>query len=286
MISARRLSRPTPSRISGFSRIGHSLEEIRLDKIRYKCTLSLAVSNAMHDKNLPPIRQQIVAQLQESLERFSRARRGVATPVSTGCTELDRHLPQGGLTRGTLVEWLSPGAGSGAGSLALSAAREACRDGGPLVVIDRTKSFYPLAAVQAGMELARLIVVRPESAADEQWALDQSLRSPGVAAVLCWLEKCPARVGRRLQLAAEAGGNLGLMIRPATTRGDPCWAEVRFLVTPLVSAAERQLRVELLRLRGNAGGRTFDLELNDETGTVCLAPAVAAATVVRHAAGG
>jgi protein ImuA len=252
----------------------------------------------MNDKNLPPIRQQIVAQLQESLERFSRARRGVTEAVSTGCIELDRCLPRGGLCRGTLVEWLSPGAGSGAGSLALAAAREACREGGPLVVIDRTKSFYPLAAVQAGLELARLIVVRPANAADEQWALDQSLRSPGVAAVLCWMEKCPTRVGRRLQLAAEAAGNLGLVIRPATARGDPSWAEVRFLVTPLATpvtplatpfievAAGRRLRVELLRLRGNAGGQTLDLELNDETGTMRLAPAVATATVVRHAARG
>ena len=84
----------------------------------------------MNDKNLPPIRQQIVAQLQENLERFSRVRRGAAGTVSTGCAELDRCLPRGGLGRGTLVEWLSPRAGSGAESLALTAAREACREGG------------------------------------------------------------------------------------------------------------------------------------------------------------
>jgi hypothetical protein len=240
----------------------------------------------MHDKNLSPPRRQIVAQLQESLERFSRARRGGADPVSTGCAEMDRSLPRGGLSRGTLVEWLSPGAGSGAGSLALAVAREACRDGGPVVVIDRTKSFYPPAAARAGIDLARLIVVRPENAADEQWALDQSLRSPGVAAVWCRLEKCPPRLGRRLQLAAESGGNLGLLNRPAVARGDPSWAEVRFLVTPLVATAGRRLRVELLRLRGNAGGRTWDLELDDETGIVRLAPAVAAPAVVRHTARG
>ncbi|HVU87512.1 MAG TPA: hypothetical protein VHD36_09330 [Pirellulales bacterium] len=240
----------------------------------------------MKDKNLSPPRRQIVAQLQESLERFSRARRGTGASVSTGCAEMDRSLPRGGLSRGALVEWLSPGVGSGAGSLALSAAREACRDGGPVVVIDRTKSFYPPAAARAGLDLARLIVVRPENAADEQWALDQSLRSPGVAAVWCRLEKCPPRLGRRLQLAAEAGGNLGLLIRPAAARGDPSWAEARFLVTPLVATAGRRLRVELLRLRGNAGGRTWDLELDDETGIVRLAPAVAATAVVRHAARG
>src|SRR5580698_5983383 len=56
--------------------------------------------------------------------------------VTTGCAALDRLLPGAGLRRGTLVEWLAPGAGSGATTLALIAAREACRQGGVLAVLD------------------------------------------------------------------------------------------------------------------------------------------------------
>ena len=233
----------------------------------------------MKDKNLTPNQRQIVAQLQEQLERFSHTRRHDAAAVSTGCQELDRRLPRGGLCRGTLVEWFSPGSGSGAGSLALAAAREACRVDGALVVIDRAASFYPPAAAQAGVNLARLIVVRPENAADESWALDQALRCSAVAAVLCWIERLPSRVWRRMQLAAEATANLGLFVRPANARGDPSWADVRFLVTPLALQEGRRLRVELLRLRGNAGGQTLDLELDDETGVMRLAPPVAAPAV-------
>jgi len=240
----------------------------------------------MKDKNLPSSNRQVVAQLQERLEQFSQARRGGTQTVSTGCQELDRLLARGGLCRGTLVEWLASGPGSGAGSLALSAAREACREGGPLVVIDRAACFYPPAAVQAGVQLDRLIVVRPDSAADEIWALDQALRSSAVAAVLCWIERREPHMWRRMQLAAEAAGNLGLFVRPATARGDPSWAAVRFFVTPLRSAVGRRLRIELLRLRGNPGGQTLDLELDDETGAVRLAPPVAASTLVRRAAGG
>ncbi len=50
--------------------------------------------------------------------------------VTTGCPALDRLLPGAGLRRGTLVEWLAAGAGSGAATLAWIAAREACRAGG------------------------------------------------------------------------------------------------------------------------------------------------------------
>jgi protein ImuA len=246
----------------------------------------------MKDKNSPLPNRQIVAQLQERLEQFSPPRRGSTQTVSSGCQELDRLLAHeglrhGGLCRGTLVEWLGVSPGSGAGSLALAAAREACREGGPLVVIDRAACFYPPAAAQAGVELDRLIVVRPDNGADEVWALDQALRSSAVAAVLCWIERREPRMWRRMQLAAEAAGNLGLFVRPATARGDPSWAAVRFFVTPLPSSAVgRRLRIELLRLRGNPGGQTLDLELDDETGAVRLAPAVAAATLVRRAAGG
>ncbi|HEY1602881.1 MAG TPA: hypothetical protein VGG64_24970 [Pirellulales bacterium] len=240
----------------------------------------------MKDKHLPSHKQQVLAQLQQQLERFSLDRRGGEVVVSTGCQELDQTLPQKGLCRGTLVEWLAPGPGSGAGSLALAAAREACRHGGPLVVIDRAACFYPLAAVQSGVALDRLIVVRPENSADEIWALDQSLRSPGVAAVLCWNERLAPRVGRRMQLAAEAAQNIGLFVRPVTVRGDPCWADVRFLVTPLPSAGQRRLRVELLSLRGNSGRQTLDLELDDETGVVRLASTVAATALARRAARG
>ena len=133
----------------------------------------------MQNQNLLAPSRQIVAQLQERLDQLVQARRGAAQTVSTGCPELDRGLPQQGLCRGTLVEWLSAGPGGGAGSLALSAAREACRDGGPLVVIDRAGCFYPPTAAQAGVPLERLIVVRPDSAADEVWALDQALRLAG-----------------------------------------------------------------------------------------------------------
>jgi protein ImuA len=239
----------------------------------------------MMAKNFPTRRLELVAELQERLKCFAQARRGAAQTVSTGCPELDARLPEGGLARGTLVEWLAPGPGSGGGSLALSAARKACRDGGALVVVDRRGQFYPPAAA-AGMNLEHIIVVRPATAADESWALDQSLRSPGVAAVLCWIERMPSRAWRRMQLAAEAAGNLGLFIRPATVRGDPSWADVRFLVEPLSASAGRQLRVELLRLRGSSGGQPLHLELDDETGAVRLAPPVAAAALARHAARG
>ena len=116
--------------------------------------------------------------------------------------------------------------GGGATLLAVLAAREAARDGGVIVVIDRDQQFYPPAAAAWGIPLARTILLRPTNSRDADWALDQTLRTPGVAAVLDWPRKLDPRAQRRLQLAAETCGVVGLLVRNAAAAQEPSWAQV------------------------------------------------------------
>lgn len=195
------------------------------------------------------------------------------THISSGSRTLDRLLPSGGLSRGTLVEWLAGASGSGTATLALLAAREASREAGAVVVLDRRQWFYPPAAVSLGVELEKLLVIRPRSKADEAWALDQSLRCSGVAAVLAWPEELDDHTFRRLQLAAETSGVLGLFVRPQSARAEPSWAELRLEVSPLPTQQQwggifrRRLRVELLRCRGGQAGGSVEIEI-EEGGSV------------------
>jgi protein ImuA len=253
------------------------------------------------------------------------------TVVSSGCPELDRILPQNGFRPGTLVEWLGHGAGDGTATLAFRAAACALRaaagassDGRAVVVLDPSGEFYPPAAIAQGIEPARLIVIHPGNQADHTWALDQVLRCPAVAAAVAWPErihhaetksvgcgfsppssagglkptlqlssKLDGRTFRRLQLAVEQGGGLGLLIRPATVRGEPSWADVRLFVEPLEAIKgtvpttmdtwcprngpegaahkwglspllRRRLRMVLLRCRGGRGEQTVEVEIDDE----------------------
>src|SRR5687767_9104875 len=106
--------------------------------------------------------------LAEQIRKCETAQRPKALgAVSTGYDLLDRALPDGGFHRGTLVEWLTDSGGSGATTLALAAARQACSEAGTLVVIDRRRTFYPLAAVACGIDLSRLLFVRPQNDRDE-----------------------------------------------------------------------------------------------------------------------
>jgi protein ImuA len=197
--------------------------------------------------------------------------------VSSGTPALDGILPGGGFRRGSLVEWLAEGSGSGAGTLALLAAAQAARQGGAVVVVDFQQAFYPPAAVALGIELAQLIVVRPENEPDHRWALDQVLRSRGVAALWCRPATEEDHTWRRWQLAAETSGVLGLFVRPASARHEPSWAELRLSIEPIpcaywhaplhaepqrqMAARSRRLRVEVLRLRGGRAGPAIELEI-------------------------
>jgi protein ImuA len=232
--------------------------------------------------------QRLVETLRRRIARLEVGRpAGERTSIPSGIESLDRLLPEGGFRRGTLIEWLGPDEGDAAAVPALIAAREACADGGVLVVVDRSGEFYPPAAARWGIAPRQLIVAQPTGEADTNWAMDQILRCQAVAAMLAWPRRLEGRNFRRLQLAAEQGGGLGLLIRPETARQEPSWADVRMAVEPLPLGVRnrRRLRIHLLRCRGDGVGKSVDVEIDDETRTVHLDSELAGRAARRRAAG-
>jgi len=230
--------------------------------------------------------ERLAGQLQK-LERSSHPVRDSSGTVSSGLEILDRLLPDASFRAGTLIEWVAE-KGS-ADQLALLAARSALGEDRVLIVIDDEESLYPPAAAALGIDLQRLILVRPGKVArrgagaetkkrpaaasmETLWALEQALASRGVAVTFCRLEKLSARVFRRLQLSAERGGGLGFLIRSPTARGEPSWSDVRLGVEAMGegdSSSARRWRVEVLRCRRGAAGERFALlEYDDATNTV------------------
>lgn len=91
---------------------------------------------------------------------------------------------------------------------------QAARLAGPLVwIIPAHAPQMPMLRGLPDGVGARLHLVRPAREADLLWATEESLRSPGVALVIAEPEKPLSLIaGRRLQLAAEAGRTMGLML--------------------------------------------------------------------------
>jgi cell division inhibitor SulA/protein ImuA len=173
---------------------------------------------------------------------------------STGNGSLDARLPGGGWPTASLVEVLIDDTGLGEVQLFLPALVECQRQvegAAPwLVWIAPPHEPYAPALAQQGIELARLLVVRPATATEALWAAEQALSSGVCAAVLLWLNGTDDRWLRRLKLAAEAGGALGVLFRPERHRFESSPAGLRLLMT----RGGREARIELLKVQGGRPG--------------------------------
>lgn len=232
-------------------------------------------------------RGQLISGLRQQLGRWKAANTGEdAIAFSCGAAAVDRLLPGGGLRHGMLVEWLAgttDATNSGAATLGLLSAREACVEGGALVVVDRSQTFYPPAAAAWGIDLDGMIVVHPQNARDELWAAVQALRSPAVAAMFATIDRLDGRSFRRLQLAAQAGRTLGVLMRPGSARVEPSWADVTLEVETRAKSREsragilaldsrlltlgfyRRVQVHVLRCHQGRAGGSVVLEIDDAT---------------------
>ena len=91
-------------------------------------------------------------------------------------TALDRIT--GGIAAGAPIAFVGP-ATAGKVTLALRVVAGAQQDGGTALWVDGAASFDPLAALRAGVDLGRLIIVRPRGREDALLAASAALRSDG-----------------------------------------------------------------------------------------------------------
>jgi cell division inhibitor SulA/protein ImuA len=186
--------------------------------------------------------------------RLKDASAAPTRPVwSTGRSALDARLPGGGWPTASLVEVLLETTGLGEIQLFLPALVE-CQHRVDkvawLVWIAPPHEPYAPALAQQGIELSRLLVVRPASATEALWAAEQALSSGVCAAVLLWLQGTDDRWLRRLKLAAEAGGALGVLFRPERHRFESSPASLRVAMT----RGEHETHLELVKVQGGRPG--------------------------------
>jgi protein ImuA len=189
---------------------------------------------------------------------------GIAPGIPTGFAGLDAEIPGGGWPVGALTEVLCDACGAGEVSLLLPALRYLTRAadwrGRGLLLIDPPHLPYAPALAEAGIDLDLLAVVRPRTEEDALWAAEQALRSGAAGAVLLWARPVRGTDSaqryqrlRRLQLAAAAGGGLGIVFSAtgAATLSTPAALRLSLSMT-----AQGRLEVTLVKRRGLAQPKT------------------------------
>ena len=179
--------------------------------------------------------QEVLEELRRQIHRIERRPARREGFLASGRPEVDALLPEGGFPRGALSA-LFGGPASGKTGVALSALREAQGSGALAAFVDGRGELYPPAALALGVDLARLLIVRPahgpsrgardrdrdrgerNAALPGLWAAEVLLASGAFAAVAIDvpLHDLPASRAeamlRRLRAAAEKGGAAALLL--------------------------------------------------------------------------
>lgn len=181
----------------------------------------------------------------------SAGRQGLAS----GYPKLDQHLPGGGWPQHALTEILLDHYGTGELQLLMPAlARlsqprpddETDSEAGWIAWIDPPFEPYPPALQQWGVNLSRVLIVRPRKSKEALWAAEQALSSGNCAAVLLWSGVLDDAASRRLQLAAEKGRSWAIAFRSARDSICPSAAALRLRL----DAGKRGTDLGILKSRG------------------------------------
>lgn len=226
-----------------------------------------------------PAEAAVIEALRGLIARSAPAATGPFCPL--GLPALDGALG-GGLPTGCLQEVIGLADGAAAGFAAFLLGRLAA-DGRPVLWGWLGEGdLHPPGLAAFGLDPARVILLSAASPADLLWAMEEGLREPGLAGVLAELDGCDLVAGRRLQLAAAAGGVTGFLLArgrrlsASALAARPSAAALRWRVDALPAA---RWRVELLRRRGGGPGvwilEKAILERESETDRLLVAAALA-----------
>jgi protein ImuA len=233
-----------------------------------------------------PAEERIAALRAEIAALAESARGGARASLSFGLDAIDRRLAGGGLAVAALheVAGAAPGLGDDAAATLFAAAIAARRAGGEgtiLWALSRRDLFAPGLA-SAGLAPGRILYAECRRNEEVLAVMEEGLRHGGLAAVVGEIGRATMTATRRLQLAAEEGGTMALMLKrwrrsgedplalpsAAVTRWRLACAPSERLFMPGIARA--RWRLELARQRG---GEPFELfvEAPDEEARLALA---------------
>jgi protein ImuA len=232
-----------------------------------------------------PHANPVISELRDRIQRLEGGRSRKAKVLAFGIAEIDERLPGGGLAFGALHEVAGGGADAvhGAAAALFVAGIVARTKGDILWCLKRPDLFAP-ALAQAGLHHDRVIYVEADREEDVLVNFEEGLRFGGLGAVVAELVRLPMTASRRLQLAAEASGTIGIALRrwrrpiEAADFGQPTAATTRWRISvlpseplPVPGIGRARWLAELIRTRAGEAAE-FEIGACDATGRINLSP--------------
>lgn len=228
----------------------------------------------------------IIAQLRRSLERIEGDGHRRRERLPFGVEAIDGRLADGGLRLDALHEVAAATAHpSDDASATLFLAGIAARAWGPVLWVVRRRDLFAPGLYQAGLAPHRVLYAEAADDAELLALMEEGLRHRCLGAVIGEAKRAATASTRRLQLAAEGGRTIALLLkRHARAEADPFavpsaavtrWRVASAPSAPIPTAGLGRPRWDVSCVR-QRGGDAFSLLVDacDETGRLALPAAV------------
>ncbi|HEX8383147.1 MAG TPA: protein ImuA [Sphingomonas sp.] len=237
---------------------------------------------------------QTLAELRETLRRIEGDGHQRRPALPFGVAAIDARLAGEGLRLDALheVAAATPRHGDDA-SATLFMAGIAARAWGPVLWVMRRRDLFAPGLYQAGLAPERLLYVEAHDDSELLAVMEEGLRHRGLGAVIGECKRAGLAATRRLQLAAEGGRTIALLLKRhaqggADPLGQPSAALTRWRIASAPSAplpheglGRACWHLDLARQKG---GEPFQIlvEACDETGRLALPARMAIGSAQTH----
>jgi protein ImuA len=231
--------------------------------------------HAGHDVLLSELRERI------QIPGNARQRRRV---LPFGVPQIDKNLPDGGLTLGAVHEVAEGGPAPEYGAMAtLFIAGILARLKGTVLWCLKSRDLFAPGLAGAGLHPDRVIYAETYKESAILAVMEEGLRHKGLAGVVGEVARLGFDASRRLQLAAESSGAVALVLRRwrVASSKDSNAAITRWRIEPVPSGdlpvpgvGRARWRLELVRVRGGEPA-VWIVEACDAKGRLALSPDLA-----------
>jgi hypothetical protein len=175
------------------------------------------LSSAINKVIVQKLRDQVAYKYPQAVTRWDEY-----IPLPTGIHTLDHELLQGGLPGGNLIEIVGSKS-SGKTTLLFRILPGLNKEGRRIAYFDFSQTFYPPSAKESGIDLKKILVIRPINIQAGLRAAEILLRSEDICLAVFDLvatsDQIPKALLLRLKRSVKQAGGIGIFLRePDSTR--------------------------------------------------------------------
>ena len=167
--------------------------------------------------------------------------------INFGVEAIDCCFPDKALPMAATHEFLSYTPESAAATKSFLSALLAKMGSGPAIWITKGRTLFPPALKSFGLYPEQFIFVSVSREQEALWAMEEALRCKGLLAVIGEISDADLTATRRLQIAIEASGNTGFLLRHNPKRNEASACASRWLITPALSEPSKKIGLGNLR---------------------------------------